>query len=371
LLDRAFRAQHAALRAAPGDRLAMEFLEKHHKTRFELFQKQGRSAEAAAACERFIDDFKERASYFGGLPGQLRHVALWRLNQGVLLKRAKRLDDADRALQASLTAHRRLGSEEPADLSERARALHVFAELSAELGRPEAVAQFRQAIRLQRAAARAQPGEPEYRGLLRQHHIELGLLLLKKKDVATAALVAGDLAAVRPLNHDDALEAARLLARCLPLAGEEAPELRWQMRRCIEQAVLRCPAEPRARNNLAWDLVMAREKELRDAPRAVALARLAVQARPLAGGSWNTLGIALYRAGDLAEAITALQQSMRFRKGGDGHDWLIMALIYQRRGDVKLARQWYERSLRWLKTHKQTSDDLRLLLDEAKALLGK
>jgi tetratricopeptide (TPR) repeat protein len=196
-------------------------------------------------------------------------------------------------------------------------------------------------------------------------------VLLAQKDVTTIGRLAADLADSRQADYLEALLAARLVAWCLPLAGKEAAALRQQMRRHVEQAVLRCPAEALARNNLAWHLVTAKEKELRDPRRAVALARLAVEARPAHGDYWNTLGMALYRAGELAEAIIAMQQSMRFRKGGDGHDWLIMAMIYQRRGDVKLARQWYERSLRWLKTQRQTSADLRLLLEEAKAALGK
>jgi hypothetical protein len=60
---------------------------------------------------------------------------------------------------------------------------------------------------------------------------------------------------------------------------------------------------------------------------------------------------------------------MRFRKGGNAYDWLFLALIYQRRGDAKQARQWYERSRRWLEGQKEVSEELRRFAAEARQAL--
>src|SRR5262249_30332855 len=61
-----------------------------------------------------------------------------------------------------------------------------------------------------------------------------------------------------------------------------------------------------AHNSLAWLLATYPDAKVRDPDRAVKLAKKAVQLVPLAGGSWNTLGVAHYRAGDWKAAVAAL-----------------------------------------------------------------
>jgi tetratricopeptide (TPR) repeat protein len=156
LLERAVREQRAAFTALPRDRMALRFLRNHYQTLVELLKQQGRSAEAADACRRYLEDFADRIWYFGGVAGYLRNQAMWRLNQGILLRQAKQLDDAAQVLQATVKTYRQLGNQEPADRSERARALHVLAWVRVDQQRPgEAVALLRQAIEEQRAAVAA------------------------------------------------------------------------------------------------------------------------------------------------------------------------------------------------------------------------
>ena len=69
---------------------------------------------------------------------------------------------------------------------------------------------------------------------------------------------------------------------------------------------------------------------------------------PTAGSYWNTLGVAHYRAGDWAEAVDALEESMRLRSGGDPYDWLFLAMARRRLGDAEAARRWLDRSLAWI-----------------------
>src|SRR5262249_48542953 len=94
LLERALREQRAAGAALPRDRMALRFLTNHHNALIDLLMKQGRQGEAADACRRYLEDFADRIWYFRDLSGYLRHQARWRLNQGFLLRQAKRLDDA-------------------------------------------------------------------------------------------------------------------------------------------------------------------------------------------------------------------------------------------------------------------------------------
>ena len=68
-------------------------------------------------------------------------------------------------------------------------------------------------------------------------------------------------------------------------------------------------------NNLAWMLVWCPEAELRNGVRAVEMAKKRHELSRPDGFSWNTLGVAHYRAGNWKEAIAALEQSMRLFDG--------------------------------------------------------
>ena len=95
-------------------------------------------------------------------------------------------------------------------------------------------------------------------------------------------------------------------------------------------------------NNAAWMCLVAPDA-LPDYSRPVALARTAVQrARPAERGLFlNTLGVALYRAGKDAEAISTLLQSEK--AAPEPFNWPFLALAYQRTGDNKTAQRWFDR----------------------------
>ena len=67
-------------------------------------------------------------------------------------------------------------------------------------------------------------------------------------------------------------------------------------------------------NNLAWGLATGPAAE-RDPALAVRMAAFAVALVPGEQVSLNTLGVALYRAGKFAEAITTLEKSLDCRQG--------------------------------------------------------
>ena len=79
----------------------------------------------------------------------------------------------------------------------------------------------------------------------------------------------------------------------------------------------------------------------------------------------NTLGVALYRAGRIDEAIARLDESVKAFGGGVPQDWVFLAMAHHKKGHVEEARRWLE------KTRAGVNDDpeVRLLLREAEALL--
>ena len=95
-------------------------------------------------------------------------------------------------------------------------------------------------------------------------------------------------------------------------------------------------------NNVAWLCVVGRDG-LPDYARPLQLARRAVAlARPGERGLFlNTLGVALYRAGNDAEAITTLKESEKIHE--EPFNWPFLALAYHRSGDEKSAQKWLRR----------------------------
>jgi tetratricopeptide (TPR) repeat protein len=112
------------------------------------------------------------------------------------------------------------------------------------------------------------------------------------------------------------------------------------------------PTFARAHNALAWLLATCPDAKQRDPDRAVEAAKQAVQLAPQAGGFWNTLGVAHYRAGDWKAAVAALEKSMELQKGGDASDWLFLAMAHEKLGRRDEARKDYDRAVGWLEQNK-------------------
>jgi tetratricopeptide (TPR) repeat protein len=136
------------------------------------------------------------------------------------------------------------------------------------------------------------------------------------------------------------------------------------------------PASPAALNQLAWLLAACPEAKFRDPGRAVEAAKKAVALAPEGGGYWNTLGVAHYRAGDWKAAVAALQKSVELRHGGDGFDFLFLAMAQWQAGNRADARTWYDRAVHWLGEQREAlakdarqAEELRRFRAEAEELL--
>ena len=138
-------------------------------------------------------------------------------------------------------------------------------------------------------------------------------------------------------------------------------------------------------NVIAWSCVLG-PKALPDLTPCVGLARRAVDAEPGVSAFHNTLGAALYRNGDFANAVQHLKKSIELHEnGGSAEDWLFLAMSHHRLKHADEARRWLEKATQWIGEHmrggnpKEASHDeppwgtrlgLTLLQKEAQRLLS-
>jgi tetratricopeptide (TPR) repeat protein len=157
----------------------------------------------------------------------------------------------------------------------------------------------------------------------------------------------------------------KLLAVAYDVAGRHGDALAH-----FERAVVEWPEVAATHNRLAWLLAACPDESLRDPPRAVAAARRAIDLDAKTPWYWNTLGVALYRAGDWPGAVAALQTSCDLG-WDDGFNSFFLAMAYWQQDRHDQARQLYRRGL-----ERQTSavpiagEELRRFRGEAAELLG-
>ena len=134
------------------------------------------------------------------------------------------------------------------------------------------------------------------------------------------------------------------------------------------------PNDVRLCNEIAWILSTGPEK-IRNSDDAVKLAKAATDGRP---GEWsfhNTLGIALYRAGRLMEAVNELNRSLKGSAGqADGFDLYFLAMASHRQGATEAAQSYYARAVAWQRAQTNLpanqSRELDLFSAEAAQTLG-
>jgi tetratricopeptide (TPR) repeat protein len=198
-------------------------------------------------------------------------------------------------------------------------------------------------------------------------------------DLGRAFMSVGDMnSAITPLRRavrladDDPgsaahrIEALGYLASALDHAGRGA-----EAATAYDSLLQESPHLASAQNALAWILVMNPSPAIRNPRRAVALAKRAVGRVPKKAAYWNTLGVAHFRAGDWNAAKDALHESMRIRNGGDSLDWFFLAMAEWQLGQKDQARDWFDKSVKWMEKHKPRDSELDRMRTEAAALMGK
>jgi tetratricopeptide (TPR) repeat protein len=120
-----------------------------------------------------------------------------------------------------------------------------------------------------------------------------------------------------------------------------------------------------AMGGLAWGLATSTDPGVRNVPRAVAVARSGVALAPEDGGLWNTLGVALYRAGAWQESMSAFEKSMALGGGGTAYDWFFVAMLHARANREDKAREMYDKAVAWTKAHHPDDKELERFRSEA------
>jgi tetratricopeptide (TPR) repeat protein len=137
-----------------------------------------------------------------------------------------------------------------------------------------------------------------------------------------------------------------------------------------EEALQRHPDDARLLNTVAWYLATCPEERLRDATRAVTLARRAVGLAPEEGHIRGTLGTALYRGGEWKDALRTLERACELQEGGDAYNWFFRAMVLHRLDRSAEARTWFDRAVAWRKKEKPDDAELERFHREAAAVLG-
>jgi uncharacterized protein HemY len=116
------------------------------------------------------------------------------------------------------------------------------------------------------------------------------------------------------------------------------------------------PKDPETLNYGAW-IAATGPIIRRDPERAVAWARRAVALAPGEQLSLNTLGVALYRTGQYAEAISVLEKSLAAGKGKlAAFDLFFLAMAHHRLGHHREVRGRHDQAVRWVGAQKDLSD---------------
>jgi Flp pilus assembly protein TadD len=112
------------------------------------------------------------------------------------------------------------------------------------------------------------------------------------------------------------------------------------------------------------------DPQFRDAHRAVALAKKAVELKPREGNYWQTLAWAEYRVGDWKAAVAAMEKVKKLGSAGDSTEWFLLAMAHWQLGHKDDARKWYDRAVEWMAKNQPGNGELLRFRAEAEERLG-
>ncbi len=202
------------------------------------------------------------------------------------------------------------------------------------------------------------------------------------KDYKRAAELMAPVAAAVPGKPDPSMMLASLRKRLGDLAyfdgrKDEAKRYFQQARDLFAAMAAELPggspgpgAPGNNENEFAYFLNTCPDAQFRDVDRAIALAARAVERAPARADFWNTLGLACYRAGDMPEALAALQKSAALQKDPEPANHFFLAMAYQKLGQPAKARKAYDDAVALMDHHRSSFHDLSLFRAEAANVLG-
>jgi tetratricopeptide (TPR) repeat protein len=296
----------------------------------------------------------------------------------ILLMESGQREAAVEAHRRSEELRRRFVAEHPESREgwcDLGAGLNNFAIRLRDAGDPAAsLVLLQQAVEAQQKALQISPSWRRARWFLRIHFMNLARAQRKLEDRAAAMEswraavrtgdelvrefpqvrqhrneLAMDLRALSDMELDTGLVAEalrnreRVVSLVAELVGESGPPLpNRQSLADLQQSLSRLYA-------------LGPEAELRDAARAVTLAKAAVENHPHSPTAWHALGLAHCMAKAPQEAIAATEKSMELTGAGDALNWFVRAMIRHQLGDTGGAGRDFARALEWLRHDGSTS----------------
>ena len=146
---------------------------------------------------------------------------------------------------------------------------------------------------------------------------------------------------------------------------------RWEMAiKDLSAIALQYPNDSDAYNNLAWIRATCPDGKFRDPAQSVELASRANLLSPQYANSLNTLGVALYRAGNWTAAIAALSKSEELTPDNTAKENAIfLAMSHWQLNQKQEALDWYKKALETTHGKYFTNEESARFQDEATKLL--
>jgi serine/threonine protein kinase/Flp pilus assembly protein TadD len=310
-----------------------------------------------------------------------------------ILKDAGDAEEAERFVRKALALATKLAEESAAEPADGAMAMKMHGNLGTILQRRgrlrDAADQFRQALIIDEQLAAEFPEDSTYRYFQANCQNFLGIALRSLPGEAATALQCHQKAIGlcerlvaefpdQPVYRRELVRSRFALGILLRLSGRLVEAVKaLQQAQQDYRPYAGTTDEPENRlqfaathNELAWLLATCPDVRFRNPVQAVAAARKAVDLAPEQGNFWNTLGVALYRAGDWAEARAALSKSMALRRGAESLDWFFLAMAHWQLGEREEARKRYQQAVDWMAKNRPKDEELRRFRAEAAELLG-
>jgi uncharacterized protein HemY len=129
------------------------------------------------------------------------------------------------------------------------------------------------------------------------------------------------------------------------------------------------PEDASGHDTRAWFLATCPDPQLRDARRAIQLAKRATALAPRERSFWVTLGAAHYRAGNWQDAVDALGKAQQ-RPETSSWRLFFLAMVHGQLGHKDRARECYDRAVGLMDRNHPADRELRRLCAEAQEVLG-
>ncbi len=368
------------LREVPADRASRRGLGRAHSALADLLKQTGRPDDAETSYRQAREVLEKLAEQFPAVPIYRDDLATTCLNLANLLQQLGRPAAAGTLYLRTLTLRNKLAGDFPDNPEFRWKVALVHlnhgALLVGQKRLPEAERSFRAGVQcVEKAPAPPLGRFPDLHNALAGCYNGLGHVLGRTGKAAEAEKALNRCLEIReklmlaapglPLNREGLARALVNRAGLHQSAGRHR-----QAGDDLRRAVQLVPDWPEPGNALAWFLATCPETQFRDPKQSVTLARRVVDKAPGVAAYWNTLGAALYRAGEWKEAGAALEKAMQLSKGGDAGDWFLLVMVRWQQGDRQQARALFDRAASWTDRHRPSDDELRRFRAEAAALLG-